>query len=172
MRNTNGLLRGGSCIELCQTGVGLGTHTVQRSEKADCVACTTCRQRSTAHHWMVTSGWILQEGDKDEHGGVWQLTERTVRNSASRAAVPRIRDTSHGEDRIHSGTCGSTDVLPRDMTGAVCTTTSSLLVKRNRWTCLMKHWNNSLCSRRYQEADLPSLVERRTVHEENSELRC
>ena len=159
MRNTNGLLRGGSCIELCQTGVGLGTHTVQRSEKADCVACTTCRQLSTTPS-LVGDIWVdPPRGDKDEHGRVWQLTERTVRNSASRAAVPRIRDTSHGEDRIHSGTCGSTDVLPRDMTGAVCTTTSSLLVKRNRWTCLTKHWNNSLCSRRYQEADLPSLEE-------------
>ena len=43
------------------------------------------------------------------------VQESIVWNLASRAAVPRIRDTSHIENWTHSGTCGS----------RVCTVTTS-----------------------------------------------
>ena len=36
-----------------------------------------------------------------------------VRNSTIRAVVAGVCDTSHGEDRVHIGSCGSAGVMPR-----------------------------------------------------------
>ena len=90
-------------------------------------AATLCRGRRSKlcslhdvpvafHHALLDEGiWVNRpKGEEDEYGVVWQL----VALYGTRAAVPEIRNASHGEDRVHSGACGSTDVPPRGMAGA------------------------------------------------------
>ena len=92
--STSGLPCGDSSKVLCKTGVELCIHTVQRSEK-----------QIVFHDVSVAFNHALLESSERGRRRAWSrvaVKESIVRNSASRAAVPRIR---------HSGTCGSTDLL-------------------------------------------------------------
>ena len=45
-------------------------------------------------------------GEEEEHGVAWQLKKALYGARRAVLLFQELRETSHGEDRVHSGACG------------------------------------------------------------------
>ena len=103
-------LRGDSCTVLCKTSVELR----RRSR-----LCSLHDVSVAFYHALLDDDiWVdLPKGEEDEHGVVWQL-KKTLYGTRRASLLFQEYVVQSGGDRIQSGACGSTDVLPRGMAGA------------------------------------------------------